>query len=287
MGATTFAFSVVVSTLGRTQELSRLLESLEQQSLKDFEVVIVDQNDDDRLCDILSPRPWSFTLTHVHTPHQRGVSRGRNVGWRRARGRVMVFADDDCWCAPWFLAKADTLLKATGADIVTGRAADETGRSINARFETTAQSIDRKNVWTTSIEWMIFFRRGVLEALGGFDATIGPGADTPWQASEGQEIILRALSAGFHCYFDPSLYGFHAELNVRSPDAAMLHKARGYSRGMGFVMRRHGFGLATAIYWITRPSIAVVIHTILGNGSRVLYYLNVARGRLEGWCQTV
>lgn len=46
----------------------------------------------------------------------------------------MVFPDDDCWYPPWFLARG-FLMAATGADFLSGRAADEDGRSINGRYE--------------------------------------------------------------------------------------------------------------------------------------------------------
>jgi glycosyltransferase involved in cell wall biosynthesis len=281
------AFSLVISTRGRTRELSRLFESLSRQSLRDFEVVIVDQNEDDRLSEVLSDPCWTFPIAHIRTPGQRGLSRGRNVGWRSARGRIVAFPDDDCWYAPWVLVKAHELLESTGAGIVAGRAADESGRSINGRFETTSQRITRDNVWTTSIEWVVFFRREVLEAINGYDDNIGIGADAPWQASEGHDIVLRALDEGVSCYFDPSLYGFHAELNVAEPDAAMLAKARAYGRGMGYVLRRNEFRVTDAIYWIGRPSAAAVMYAVLGKRSRSRYYLNVAKGRFEGWCKWV
>jgi hypothetical protein len=195
----------------------------------------------------------------------------------------VVFPDDDCWYPPWLLARVSDRLKETGADIVTGRAADEAGRSINGRYEATAQHVHRDNVWTTSIEWMIFFRRSVLEAVGGFDENIGVGAATPWQAAEGQDILLRALAAGFKGHFDPSIYGFHAELDITRPDPAMLQRAYAYARGMGYVLGRHGFGPASLTYWLVRPSAAAVIYAAMGHASRGRYYFNVARGRLEGW----
>ena len=283
--AADFAFSVVVSTLGRTDTLVRLFDSLQEQSLRDLEVIVVDQNKDDRLGQLLSERHWQFPLTRIHTPNERGVCLGRNKGWRQAKGRLVVFADDDCWYPPWLFAKVDAVQRATDADMVSGRAADETGRSINGRFETAPQRIDRNNVWTTAIEWMIFFRRDIIDRIGGFDETIGPGADTPWGANEGQDIILRALSKGLVCHFDPGLYGFHAEFDLSKLDAAMLERAIVYGRGMGFVIRRHGYGLSTAAYWVSRPALATAVYAMRGEKLRAQYYANVAKGRLAGWRQ--
>lgn len=278
-------FSLIISTLGRTQEILKLFESLEAQTFRNFEVIIVDQNKDDRLAACLKSKAWHFPVIHVPTPTLSGVCRGRNLGWQQAKGEVLLFPDDDCWYPPWLLERARERLAKTGANFLTGRAADEAGRSINGRFEERAQPIDRVSVWTTSIEWMIFFRRHVFEAVGGFDEAIGPGANTSWGANEGQDIILRALAVGFKGAFDPDIFGFHAELNVREPDGAMLKKARFYARGMGFVLGRHGFGVRDIAYWCMRPAAAMLIYAVCGKVSRASYYWNVARGRLEGWFQ--
>jgi glycosyltransferase involved in cell wall biosynthesis len=264
--------------------LVRLFDSLEAQSLRDLEVILVDQNKDDRLSELLE-REWRFPLTRIHTPHAPGACRGRNTGWRRAKGRIVVFADDDCWYPPWLFAKVDALMRETKADVVSGRATDATGRSINARFEATAQRIDRNNAWTTAIEWMIFVRREIVDMIGGFDETMGPGAGTPWGAGEAQDIILRALSKGLVCQYDPSLHGFHAEFDLGKLDPVMIERAIGYGRGMGLVIRRHGFGPASAAYWIVRPTLATALYALRGDKLRAQYYANVARGRFAGWRQ--
>ena len=275
-------FSLAVPTLGRSSELLRLLDSLDAQEFRDFEVIFVDQNDDDRLTPILS-RPRSFEIRHLRTPGERGVSRGRNIGWMNARGDYVVFTDDDCWYPPTLLAAVHRQIEATQADVVAGRPTDETGRSINGRFQARAQWVNRVTVWTTQIEWLTFFRRTALQRLGGFDEGIGLGSPSPYQAAEGQDISLRALSLGMTIYYDPTLNGHHAELNLSTPGEDMIRKGRIYGRGMGFTLGRFGYGPVMALYWISRSLFNAVTAALSGNRARRRYFTGQAIGRASGW----
>lgn len=280
--SSTPAVSLVVATLGRTSELDRLLDSLEAQGLPPHEVIVVDQNDDDRLVARLSARTKRLPIMHLRTAGERGLSRARNHGWRRATGDILLFPDDDCWYPTNFLEQAVATMAATGCDVLAGRAAKETGESINGRYELEACRAGRENIWTTGIEWVMLFRRAVLETIGGYDEDVGVGAATPWQACEGADIVLRADAAGFVCRFDPALTGHHAELVVDAPDLHARRKARSYGRGMGHVLRRAGFGLGSQSYWLSRPCGGALFSLLRGNGRMARYYIQVTLGRLEG-----
>jgi glycosyltransferase involved in cell wall biosynthesis len=259
-----------------------MLESLDAQEFRDFEVVIVDQNRDQRLVPVLA-MPWSFPLRHIATPTDRGLSRGRNAGWRAAQGEYVLFPDDDCWYPPDLLGRAMADAEATGVDLLCGRATDTSGRSINGRFRTRPQWITRAGVWTTQIEWMMFFRRDALQKLGGFDERLGVGANSRWQAAEGQDISLRALSLGLRCFYDPALCGHHAELDLTRPDEAMIRKGHGYALGMGFVLGRAGYGAPAITYWASRAMFNALRAVAGGNLSRARYFVSQTGGRLSGW----
>ena len=276
-------FSLVVSTFNRTAELKRLMASLLDQEFKDFEIVIVDQNVDDRIVPVMEPYQSQLNVIRVHTPSRRGISAARNDGWRRTQGDVILFPDDDCWYPSWFLQKGHELLEETGAAFVSGRIADETGRSINGRFASSAQVINRRSIWSTHSEAASFVRRELLERMNGFDEELGVGGPTKWQAAEGADLILNSLECGCICYYDPSLYLFHQEFDVDDPAAEMEKKGRAYGRGMGFVMRRHGYGVAKLMYWAARPLVTAVISGMTGRFPRAHYAFNVSLGRIEGW----
>ena len=275
-------FSLVVSTKGRTHELATLLASLQAQTCRDFEVLVVDQNDGSELLALLG-RDWGFPLVRLPRPRERGLSRGRNVGWRAASGTFVCFPDDDCWYDPGFLTYAARRLNLTQADVLTGRAAAPDGRSINGRFEEEAQRVSRRErVWTTQIEWVAFFRRTLLERLKGYDDEVGVGASSPWQACEGQEIVLRALESGAACFYDPDLVGRHAEMVVDQPDRSTIRKARAYGRGMDHVLRKHRFGVVAGTYWTIRPLLRAVLLLVRMRPADARYYAAVALGRFEG-----
>ncbi len=275
------ALSLVVATLGRTWQVERLFQSLAAQSGVTFDVIVVDQNDDDRLLPLME-QAWPFAVRHMPTPGERGASRARNRGWRASRGSLLLFPDDDCWYPKNFLKNALATMRENGCAILSGRAADETGRTINGRFEPHARRITVANVWTTAIEWIVFFERAALEAVDGFDEDVGIGAATPWQSSEIQDIILRAIKFEFTCCYDPGLVGHHEEMVIGRPDARLLRKARGYARGMGFVLHAHGYPLARQATWIVRPMVKSALSLVTGRSDMVPYYAQVALGRLEG-----
>jgi ADP-heptose:LPS heptosyltransferase/glycosyltransferase involved in cell wall biosynthesis len=275
--------SLVVATVNRSAELTRLLDSLLNQEIKDFDILIVDQNHDNRIVPVVESYRSKLSVTRIWTPARQGVSAGRNDGWREARGEVIVFPDDDCWYPPWFLRRGLELLETTKAELVSGRSVDETGRSINGRFASRAQFISRRSVWTTQAEWVTFYRRELLERLGGFDEELGLGSPSPWQAAEGPDLILKALQRRCVCYYDPSLYGRHREYDLDDPASGMTTKGLMYGRGMGYVLRRHHFGALSLLHWASRPLFTAIVSAASGKFHRAVYSLSVSLGRLEGW----
>jgi len=273
--------SLVVATLGRTVELEKLFKSLADQDRSDFEVIVVDQNTDDRLVPLCAA-DWPFPVIRIHTPMARGLSRARNAGVKVARGELLLFPDDDCWYPRSFLSRGIELMNAAQVDVLTGRAADEAGNDINGKYSRVPRTVTRANVWTSGIEWVMLFKKTALLAVNGFDDDVGVGASTPWQACEGQDILLRALEKGLKCRFDPAFFGHHPRFDDISAKA-MQAKGRSYGRGHGYVLRVHHCGLMAAANWIGRPVIRMLLSGLSGDLERSRYLFNVALGRLEGY----
>ena len=106
-------FSVVIPTYNRPQRLKECLDSLVQLDylLDDVEVIIVDDGSDSPLEDIFEPytKHGSFRLIRQANA---GPASARNAGAAAARGKYLVFTDDDCRPeADWLNALAQQLEK--------------------------------------------------------------------------------------------------------------------------------------------------------------------------------
>src|SRR5580704_7993622 len=82
--------TLVVSTVNRAGELTQLMDCLLGQEFTDFEILVVDQNCDDRIVPVLERYHSQLKINRITTPGRHGISSGRNAGWRRARGNVVV-----------------------------------------------------------------------------------------------------------------------------------------------------------------------------------------------------
>lgn len=273
---------MVVATLGRSRELKGLLRSLAAQERGDFEIIVVDQNADDRLAPILDAWTGRLQIVRVRA-ESRGVCSARNAGAAEARGQWLLFPDDDCWYPDSFLRQLDRLRAEHPAAFYSGRAVDAQGHTIMGDFKTLPGVIGRGDIWTTLIEWMMVVRRDAFEAVGGFDEQLGPGAGTPWGAYEAQDLALKLLTAGYGGYYDPGLAGHHPDERGGHISAAGIAKIRSYNLGMGYVMRKHGYGFLVYLPRLLRPLAGVAVYVLTGRLTMARRSWGIFSGRWSGW----
>ncbi len=274
--------SMVVATLNRAREMEVLLRSLAAQKRNDFEVIVVDQNSDDRLAPILDAWKDELEIVRVRAEN-RGLCRARNAGAAHARGQWILFPDDDCWYPDDFLAHLDRLKVEHSADFYSGRSVNADGKTIMGTFQNTAKPIGQDAIWTTLIEWVMIIRRSAFEEVGGFDGEIGLGAGTPWGAYEAQDLALKLMGAGYKGYYDPTLVGHHPDDRSDRTSPANIAKIRAYSVGMGYVMRRHGYSFFSYVPRLLRPLAGVAIYTLSGRPALAKRSWEIFSGRWSGW----
>lgn len=271
-------FDLVVATVGRVAELGALLDSLAAQTHHGLRVVVADQNDDDRLGPVLAAHD-SLSLLRIRP--RRGLSCARNAALRHLEAEIVAFPDDDCAYPVDLLERVGRRFAADGGlDGLSGRIADRDGRS-PARLGTTARRLDRANVWHGGVSAGLFFRRSLVERVGGFDERLGLGAGTPWESGEEIDLLIRAFDAGANVEYDPSI-AVHHELS--RPDAQGLRRlGRRDGGSVGFVLRKHRYPARTVARMMTRPVGGAMISLARRDPALARFHLATLRGRVAGY----
>lgn len=270
--------SLILATVGRTDELGRLFDSLAAQTFANFEVVVVDQNDDNRLLPHLErARHLGLSIRHLkHRPAN--LAAARNAGIDAARGKWLGFPDDDCWYDPHLLevlaARFACPDKPNG---VIARWIEQDEQPLSPAVLSWERSRAFRDIAVSSIT--LFCQRALFRKIGGFDSRLGVGQ---WfGAGEETDIALRALRAGAHLAYEPRAEVHHA-VGSGKPDSspkarqAVRHRAR----GTGALYAKHRL----PAWVIARGLLAPVLRPLLkaSFGADLALGYATAMGRIDG-----
>ena len=108
-------YSVIVPVYNRPDELEELLESLSHQTLKDFEVVVVE--DGSRIpCKDVCDKYADILDLHYYFKENSGPGPSRNYGVERARGEYVIIVDSDAVAPTGFMQAIDQELQRKPSD---------------------------------------------------------------------------------------------------------------------------------------------------------------------------
>jgi glycosyltransferase involved in cell wall biosynthesis len=270
-----------MATLDRVKELDRLLCSLDRQTCDDFEVIIVDQNPDDRLVPVIATHPH-LQIKHLHSP--KGLSKARNVGLRSASGDLIAIPDDDCWYPEQLLAQVnDWFTNHAHYAALSTSVRSEDGVAIGPNWPRGACDCTKSNIFRSVVSCSIFFRREVVKAVGDFDEGIGVGAASKLQSGEETDYVLRALNLGFRHRFEPALVVHHPKLHS-------LQRLRritfSYALGTGYLLRAHNFPARIVASYLIRSCGGAVVNLLQGRVGYARVYALRAAGQLVGYLHT-
>jgi glycosyltransferase involved in cell wall biosynthesis len=274
-------FSLIMATLGRSVEIERMFDSLGAQIYRDFELIVVDQNPDDRVAKIVERFRDKFEIVYLRS--EKGLSRARNVGLRAVRGEVVAFPDDDCWYPPHVLeCVARRLLREPGLAGLTGCSVDGNGNLSQGRWASSPLTVDRYNVWTCATSYTIFLRARAVRAVGAFDEQLGVGSGSRWGAGEEVNFLLGVLRSGYDVRYEPSLRVCHPE-PLAIFDEKAYSRGKLYNRGFGRVLGLNHYPMHFVVYHVARPAMGCAVSFLKGDVARARYYWIAATQRALGW----
>ncbi len=201
-------FSVIVPVYNRIDEVRDLLDSLSAQTLKNFEVIIVEDGSTLPCGDVVRSYTPALDARYFFKPNE-GRSIARNYGIDRARADYFIFFDSDCVIPPDYFATLTSNLDAAPLDCFGGPDAahesfSDTQKAINFAMTSflTTGGIRGGKVSLEKFTPRTFntgFSRRVYESVGGFREMF----------SEDIDMSTRIRNAGFTIGLIPEAFVYH------------------------------------------------------------------------------
>ena len=209
--------SIIIPTYKRSDKLDCAISSVLNQTYKNFEIIIVDDNNPDseyRLSTekFMEKYKSNKKIRYVKMPKNGGGAAARNFGIKSAKGEYIAFLDDDDVFVPEKLEKQLTFMINNNLDACFSNEVvwNDNG---TLRYKKDYKSFKKEEILKYHLTEMIvgpqtfMYKKSVLDAIGGFD--IVPA---------GQEYILmyKTIMAGFDVdYLDEDLVNIYVHSGNR------------------------------------------------------------------------
>ena len=235
--------SAVVCSYNRVDYTRRALASLEAQTLPaaELEIVVVDNGSTDGSVAFIEAEARRLPNLVFVTEPTLGLSHARNAGIRASRGRWVGFIDDDAVAAPEW---AETILRVADEEDASGEGeVGAIGGLISPLWEAERPEWFHDDVYgyfsildrgparhTMRGEHQIAygtnmaFRADVLDAIGGFDTTLGRKG-TSLLSNEETMLQIAIDALGFRRIYDPDVHVQHPVHAVRLSQQWLLKRA--------------------------------------------------------------
>ena len=208
-------YSIIVPVFNRPDEVDELLESLCSQTLKDFEVVIVEDGSQKPCKDVCDKYAGILDL-HYYNKENSGPGQSRNYGVERAQGEYVIILDSDVVLPNGYLAAVNSQLSIVNSQFSIAFGGPDASHPSFTPVQK-AISYSMTSFFTTGgirggkakldkfypRSFNMGIRRDVYQELGGF---------SKMRFGEDIDFSYRIVEAGYH----PQLF----------PDAWVWHKRR-------------------------------------------------------------
>jgi GT2 family glycosyltransferase len=224
--------SIIIVAFNNRELLSESLHSLANQTCRDFEVIVVDNDSADGTYDFIKTRFPDILC--IRSDENLGFAGGNNLGLKRARGEYVALLNSDAAAQPEWLARLAEAME-THPDvgicaskmIVSGTdSLDSAGDGFSANLkgfkrgeDMPSGSYDKEEYIFGACAGAALYRRKMLDEIGFFDEDF-------FLIQEDTDLNLRAQLAGWKVLYVPSAEVYH---KVRSTIGHMSDTAIYYT----------------------------------------------------------
>lgn len=147
--------SIIIPVYNAEKYLEECLESIMVQTLKDIEVICVNDGSTDKSGQILNEYAKKNSRIKVIHKENGGVVSARNVGYDVATGKYIGFVDSDDWVEPEMYEKLYEIAEREGVDLVTSGYFME-GNYTTLHLDTLEAGVYKKDKYNSLLDQMIY-----------------------------------------------------------------------------------------------------------------------------------
>ena len=202
-------FSIIIPVYNRPQEVDELLESLCQQTFRDFEVVVVEDGSTEK-CDAVCDKYQDRLTLSYYFKSNSGPGPSRNYGAERSQGEYLIILDSDVIVPKNYLETIQSELDREPCDAFGGPDRAHPSftpiqKAINysmTSFFTTGGIRGGKKKMDKFYprSFNLGIRKEVYETLGGF---------APMRYGEDIDLSTRIFKGGYNCRLFPEAFVYH------------------------------------------------------------------------------
>lgn len=227
-------YSVIIPVYNRPQEVAELLESLSNQTYKNFEVILVEDGSTVTSERVYEQYASAVSIRYFFKPNT-GPGPSRNFGFEKAAGDYFVVLDSDCILPPHYFEATEKFLKETPLDVWGG---PDRGRKDFTNGQR-AMAFTMSSVLTTGgirgakasgfqpRSFNMTISRAVYERTKGFRFD---------RFAEDIELSIRIRKEGFRTGLIPDAFVYHKR---RTTFSQFFKQVSGFGKGRILVGRAH------------------------------------------------
>jgi len=230
--------SIIIPVKNGEKTIKKCLDSLKNLHYTNYEIIVIDDNSNDKTSEILS----SYEGIKVLKTSGVGPSNCRNLAIKQAKGEYLAFTDVDCLVHPDWL---NELLKGFAEDKVISVGGDQQSPDDETKFGKLAQEFLKtvgfvsdyiKKGKTTIIETQhnpscnVIYKKEIFSKIGGFLEELWPGEDVEldYRIKQLKQYKLKYNPLAIVYHYRPENLG------------AFCKMMKNYGWAQGFLVKKYG-----------------------------------------------
>ncbi len=188
-------FSIIIPTLNEELFIPSLLNDLQNQKLKNFEIIIIDAKSKDKTKKVVKEYNKKLNL-HFYQTSKKNVSNQKNYGAKKAKGKYLLFIDADHRIGKFFIKKLfNVISKKKDLIFIPAIIPEEKSSQTNIAYQVINYLVDMSQNTNKPLSsgGCMIFERHFFYHIGGFDENLF--------ISEDHNIIQRSRKYGVKAVF--------------------------------------------------------------------------------------